>query len=139
VKGDDIGLRSRQSPQSTIAKGDVPMGRSVESVAPNAVAPIEMMRDGIQVSLLGNGMMERRIENCYLGDGFTKEFARRHDAFNIVGIVEGREIDAVFDSLYHLIVNDSRFLETPCTTRCPTACTSAVLLISRTPDRSDDM
>ena len=41
-------------------------------------------------------------------------------------------IDAVFDSLHHLIVDASRFLEalSAVNERCPTACTSDALLIS---------
>jgi hypothetical protein len=55
--------------------------------------------------------MECSIEHCYLGAIFAEELTSCQNAFYIIRIVKGREIDTVLNPLQHLVVNQSGFLE----------------------------
>src|SRR5271167_3483199 len=87
------------------------MGRSMEAVAADAVPPVEMVRDGVQVSLLWNRMMKRSIEYGHLRNVLAEEVSRRQNALDVVGIVKRRKINAVFNPLQHLAVNKGRLRE----------------------------
>ena len=56
-------------------------------------------------------MMEGGIEYCYLRNSIAEKFACRQNAFDVIGIVQGREINTVLDPLQHPVVNKSRLLE----------------------------
>ena len=72
MQGDDVGLLPRQSPQSAVTKRDVAVGGPMEPVAADAVTTVEVIRNGIQIRLLWNRMMERSIEDCHLGNGLAE-------------------------------------------------------------------
>jgi hypothetical protein len=55
--------------------------------------------------------MECGIEYGHLRDTRAKELTHRQNTPDVIGIVKGRQIDTVLDSLEHAIVNESRFLE----------------------------
>src|ERR1700739_4787783 len=111
MQRDDVGLLSRESPQSAVAERDVAVGGPMEPVAAAAGTTVEVIRNGIQIRLLRNRMMERGIEDCHLGNGLTEEFARGPNALEVVWIVKWGKVDAVFDPLQHLVVNQGRFRE----------------------------
>src|SRR5215471_1491349 len=111
MQSDDVGLLAGESAQSAIAEGDVPMGGSMKSVSPDAVPPIEMIGNGIEVGLLRKGMMERSIEYRHLGNVFAQEFAGCLNTLDVIRIMKRREIDAILDPFQHPIVNQGGFLE----------------------------
>jgi hypothetical protein len=83
----------------------------MEAVSANPVPPIEVIRYRVQVSLLRNRVMKRRIEHGYLWNVFAKEFSRSHDALAVVRIVQRRKINAVFNPLQDLPVDKGRLGE----------------------------
>jgi hypothetical protein len=87
------------------------MGSSVEPVPADPVTAVEMIRDGVEIGLFGNGMMEGGIKDGHLGNARTKELASCQNAFDVVRIVEGSEIDAVLDSLQNRVIDENGFLE----------------------------
>src|SRR5271165_4655511 len=111
MKGDDVGLLPRQFPQRTVAKRNVTMGGSMEAIAADTVPPVEVIRDGVQVSLLRNRVVKRRIEHGHLGNVFAKKLTRRHDALDVVGIMKRSKINAVFNPLQDLAVDERRLRE----------------------------
>src|SRR5271169_1538518 len=56
-------------------------------------------------------MMERRIEHRDLGSVFTEQLACRQNALDVVGIMQRREVDAIFYALQHLVVDERRLGE----------------------------
>jgi len=44
-------------------------------------------------------MMEGRVEYCYLWNRLAEKFACRQNAFDVIGIVQGRKINTVLDAL----------------------------------------
>src|SRR5271165_3614675 len=111
MKGDDVGLFPCQLPQRAIAKGNVAMRGSVEAVSTDAMPSIEVIRNGVQVRLLWNRMVKRSVEYGHLGNVLAEELSRRHDALDVVRIVKGRKINAVFNSLQDLVVDKGRLRE----------------------------
>src|ERR1017187_7526838 len=72
---------------------------------------VEMVGQRVQVSILGNRCVKSGIEHCYLRRRLAEDLPQRPNSSQIIRIVERREVDAVFDSLQHFIVDDDRFLE----------------------------
>ena len=54
-------------PKLAITPGDIPVRRAVEAISSNAVAPVELIGDRIQKSLLGKCLVKCRIEDGDLG------------------------------------------------------------------------
>ena len=72
---------------------------------------IQMVRHRVEVSVLGNRGVKSGIEDCDLRRRLAEDLPQRPNSAQVVGIMERRQVDAVFDSLQHLIVDDDRFLE----------------------------
>ena len=72
MERDDVGLFARQSSHCTIAESDIAMRDTMKSVSPDAVPTVKMIRDGIQVSLLGKRMMKGSVEHRHLGNVFAE-------------------------------------------------------------------
>ncbi len=51
----------------------------MEAVATDAMTPIEVIRQGVEESLLRNRMMKRSVEHGDLGNVLAKEFSRSHE------------------------------------------------------------
>src|SRR5579864_2968831 len=111
MERDDVGLFARQSSHCTIAEGDIAMRGTMESVPPDAVPPVQVIWDGIQVGHLGKRMMKGSIEHRHLGNVFAEGFAGCLDAFDVVWIVNRGQIDAVLKSLQNRVVNQGRLCE----------------------------
>src|SRR5271157_749491 len=111
MKGDDVGLLPRQPAQRAVTKGHVTMGGSMKTVAADAVPPVEVVGDGVQVSLLRNRVVKRSIEHSHLGNIFAKKLARRNDALNVLGIMKRSKLNAVFNPLQDLAVDQRRLRE----------------------------
>ena len=71
-------------------------------------------RDGgqrVELSALGNRRVKSGIEYCDLWRRLAEDLPQCPNSAKVVGVMERREVDAVLDSLQHLIVDDDRFLE----------------------------
>ena len=65
----------------------------------------------VKVSLLGNRVVEGGVEDGDLRNVFAQQFLRCLDAFDVVGIVQRREVDALLDVLQDLVVDQRRLRE----------------------------
>src|SRR5512133_3460401 len=72
---------------------------------------VEMIGQRVEVSVIGNRRVKSGIEYCDLRRRPAEDLPQGPDSTQVVGIMEGREVDAVLDSLQHLIVDHGRFLE----------------------------
>src|SRR5271157_612883 len=99
MERDDVGLFACQSSHRAIAESDVAMRGAMESVPPDAVPPVKMIRNGIQIGLLGKRMMKGSVEHRYLGNVFAEQFVRCPDSFDVVWIMKWGQINAVLKTL----------------------------------------
>ncbi len=87
------------------------MRGAVKSVTPNAVPAVQVIRDSVKVGLLWKRVMERGVEHGDLRHPRSEELARRQDSPDVVGIMQRRQVDAIFNALQHLVVDQRRFFE----------------------------
>jgi hypothetical protein len=71
----------------------------MKSVTTNVVASIQVIGHGVEVCMLWDGMMEGRVKNCDLRQFWTKYVPRRQNTLDVVGVVQGSQIDAFLNSL----------------------------------------
>ncbi len=83
----------------------------MKSVPANTMLSVEMIRNGVEIGLFGQRMMEGSIEDRNLRNIFSKEIASRKNAFHIVRIVKRSQVDALLDTLEHAIIDQHRFFE----------------------------
>ena len=124
VQRDDLRLLARAAGELAIAIRDVAVRRAVKAVSAHAVAPVELVRDRVEVRGLRQAVMKRRVEHRDLRNAGAEHGARRRDAAEIVRIVQRRELDQLLELApaprrrrAWSCVNRSP----PCTTRWPTA------------------
>ena len=72
---------------------------------------VQMVGHRVEVSVLGNRGVKSSIEYCDLRRRLAEDLPQCPNSAQVVGVMERREVDAVLDSLQHLIVDDDRFLE----------------------------
>src|SRR5579863_5610673 len=70
-----------------------------------------MIGNGIQVGVLGQGVVKGRVKYSDLGQFAAENFAYREDSFDVVWVVKRRQIDAVLDALQNFVGDDRRFGE----------------------------
>src|SRR5262249_32468794 len=56
-----------------------------------------------------DGMMESGVKHRGLGQFGTKDLSHGENALDVVGIVEGGQIDAILNPLQHLVSDEDRF------------------------------
>src|SRR5438552_14399793 len=103
MKRDDVGLLASEVADLTIAISYVAMRRAVKPVAANFVAAIILIRNCIEISSFGQGLMERRIKDRNLRKAGAEQLTRGLNAFNVSRVVQWSEFDAVLDSAKHFI------------------------------------
>jgi len=81
----------------------------VEAVAADTVPAVQVIRQGVQIGVLRNGGVKRRVKHRNLRHADAEELARGLNALDVVGIVERRQIDAVLDAFKHRVVHQLRF------------------------------
>src|SRR6185369_17562954 len=111
MQRDDVCLFAGDVSNLAIAIRDVAMRRTVESITPNLVSPIELIGDRIQISSLGQRLMKRGIENRDLGQSRSEELARGLNAFYVRGVVQRRKVDAILDAAQDFVVYQNRVSE----------------------------
>src|SRR5689334_509718 len=87
------------------------MGSSVESISSDAMAAVQMVRHRVEICLIWNRMMKGSIEHRDLRHSTAKQLARRRDPFEIIRIVQRRQVDAFLYALDHSLIDQRRFLE----------------------------
>src|SRR5437868_13631078 len=75
------------------------------------MAAIELVRDRVEVSVVWERLMKRRVEDSGLRQSYAKDLARRHDAFNVRRIMERREINALFNAAQDFVCDQDRMCE----------------------------
>src|SRR5215472_4177367 len=108
MKSDHIGLRALEAAQLPIAIGDVAMGCTMKSVAPDLMAPVQLIRDRIKVGMLRQRLVKRGVEDSDLGQSCPEDVSRGADAFDISRIVQRRKIDAAFNAAHDFVVDQHR-------------------------------
>ncbi len=98
MKCDDVGLLSSKSAKRAVAESYVTMRSAVKSVAANAVAAIEVIWNGVEIRVIRNRMVKRCIEDCDLRSFAAERFSRRGDSFQVIRIMQRREIDSLFEA-----------------------------------------
>ena len=83
----------------------------MEAIAPDTVPPVQMVRHRVEVCALRNRGVKSGIEDCDLRRRLPEDLPQRPNSSQVVGIMERRQVDAVFNSLQDIIVDDDRFLE----------------------------
>lgn len=112
MKRDYVGLLTSEIANLAIAIRDVSMRCAVEAVAPNLVATIELIGDRVEVTALGQRLMKRRIEDCYLRKPGSEKMSRGLNALDVRGIVQRRQLDAVFDASHDFVGDQHRVSKT---------------------------
>src|SRR4030095_15916950 len=102
----EICLVPRNVTNLTIAIGHVTVRRSVKAITTNFMSPVELIRQSIQVSVLGKSLMKCGVEYGDLRQAVTEDFARRKNAFDVGRVVKRSKIDAVLDAPQHGIIDN---------------------------------
>ena len=84
----------------------------MEAVAANTVPPIEMIRNSIKVSVLGNRMVERSVEHRHLRNVLAEKISRTaRMPLMLLGLCRGARSMQSSIALQHLVVNQGRLGE----------------------------
>ena len=112
MKRDDVRLLASEPAQSAVAKRDVAVRSAVESITPDAMTAVEMIGNGVEVSFSEEATWWKEVSNtATCGTSLPNKSRARDDPLDIVGVVQGRKIDAVFDSLEDAIVDQGGLFE----------------------------
>src|SRR5690606_4403783 len=95
VQRDDGRFVARHSGELAPPVGYVPVGSSVEAVAPYLVAPVHLVRNRVEKRALGERVVERRVEHGNLRNSGAEGCARGLDAAKVRGIVQRRQVYVV--------------------------------------------
>ena len=63
------------------------------------MAAIELVRERVEVSIIRQRLMKRRVEDGDLWETCAEDLARRRDASDVGRIMERRKLDAIFDAV----------------------------------------
>jgi hypothetical protein len=96
MAGDEVELPDRPAEDLGGLESHVAMRCTVEAVAPDAQLPVEGVGQPIDIGFGGDGMVEGRVEDADLGDSGQERLAGL-DALEVMGVMEGRELDALAD------------------------------------------
>ena len=89
VERDDVDLLARLPDHLPVAVGDVAVGGPVEPVTADAVLRVQVVGDGVEVGLFGQGGVEGRVEDRDLGDLFAEDLGAGVDALEVGRVVQG--------------------------------------------------
>ena len=79
----------------------------METIAPDRVAGVYRVGDGVHVGVGRHRLVERGVENSYLRRMVQKPLARL-DPLDVVRVMERSQIYAVNDLRHHLVGDDHR-------------------------------
>jgi hypothetical protein len=108
MAGDDIELGRGPAQDLGGLAGHVAVGRAVEAVAADAELAVKGVGQAVDVGLGRDRLVEGRVEDADLGDPGQELFAGL-DAFEVMGVVQGGELDASVDRRPDLVRDQDRF------------------------------
>ena len=118
---DYVGLVAPDPPKLAITIRHIAMRGPVKPVAAYSMAAIKLIRKRVEVGLLGKCLMKRRIKHGNRWKTTTKHLSRRHDALDVCGVVQRRQVDAILDAAHHFIGDQNRMREALATVHHPVA------------------
>ena len=83
----------------------------METISAQPVAPVKLIRQRIQIGAFRKGLVERRIKDRHLWQPGAENISGGHNTLHVSGVVQRREIDAVFDAAQDLIGDQRRMRE----------------------------
>src|SRR5262245_24386725 len=90
--------------------GHISMAGTVKTVTTNTMLRIRVIGHGVKVSLGWPRLVKGGIENGHLGQ-FGKKLLGSSYAQQVGGIMQRREMIAIFDCGYHLIIDSAGYRE----------------------------
>src|SRR5262249_33761715 len=97
--------------QHPITVRDIAMRGAVKTIAADAMAPVEMIGNSVEVRMFRYGLVKGRVENSDLRGFSAEDLAGRANPLDVAGIVQRREVDTRLDPPQHLVIDQDRFLE----------------------------
>ena len=82
----------------------------MESVTAHAIVLVEFIGNGIEVSLLGHGLVESGVEHTHLGES-GHQLGHSLHAFQVGGVVQRSQVAAFFKYLEHLVGKHNTLVE----------------------------
>ena len=70
---------------------------------------IELIRNGVEISIVGHGAVEGVVKHTHLGS-VRHELVNGTDAFQVAGVVNGCEIAKALDTFLHALVYNNALL-----------------------------
>ena len=111
MKRNDICPVARDIKKLTIAVSDVTVRCAVKAVATYAVAAIELVRQRVKISVVGQRLMKRRVEDGGLRQSCAEDFTRRLDALDVRRIVQRSQVDAILYPAQYFVRDEDRMRE----------------------------
>ena len=75
----------------------------MKAVTAHLVAAVELVGEGVQVSALRQGLVERRVEDGDLRQARPEQLPGGLNAFDVGRVVQRRQLDHVFDAVEHFV------------------------------------
>ena len=82
----------------------------MEAVTTNVILLIQLVRNGIKVSVVWHGAVEGIVEHANLRC-VRHELVYSTQAFEVSGVVNGSEVAQTLDAILYALVNDDALLE----------------------------
>ena len=101
VAGDDAATLGLDAQELAHTLTDVAVAGSVETIATYAMLLIQVVGQGIHVSVVGHGLVEGSVEHTYLWDVWQEGRNGVH-ALDVGRVVEGSQVVAQGELLHHL-------------------------------------
>src|SRR4030095_1228273 len=105
MKRDYVRLLAGDVANLTISICDIAMRGTVKTIAAHLVSSIELIRNRVEISALGEGLMKCSIKYGNLWETRTEQLARGLNALYVCGIVQRCKLDAIFNAAKHLVRN----------------------------------
>src|SRR6476660_5556570 len=99
MQSDHVSLLARHLLQDPVPVSHITVRSAMKTVAPNAMAAVQVIRNRVQVSLLGKRVMKCRIEYRHLRRTRTQKCSRGKNPLDVIGIVKRGQFNAALDAL----------------------------------------
>ena len=87
------------------------MRGAMKTITPHFVSPVQLIWQSIQISMIRQCLMKSSVEDSDLRQPFAKQAAGGSDTFDVGGIVQWRQVDAILYTAKHFICNQDRMGE----------------------------
>ena len=103
VAGHHLQLRRVAAQKLRRPQGHIAVRGAMEAVAADLVVFIVLIGDGVQIRMLGHGLVEGRVEHRHLGHIVAQDGPAGLDADDVGRIMQRRQGGAVLHRLHHLV------------------------------------